>query len=62
MASELGDRKLDQVAAAKVDVMITGNAGCAAHLAAQAKTRGQKLRIVHPVELIHRAMFGDGQA
>jgi glycolate oxidase iron-sulfur subunit len=59
MASELGDRKLDQVAAAKVEVMVTGNAGCAAHLAAQAKTRGQKLRIVHPVELIHQAMFGE---
>ena len=36
-ANDLADRKLDNVAAAKVEVLITGNAGCAAHLAAQAK-------------------------
>jgi len=57
-AADLADRKLDHVAAAKVDVLITGNAGCAAHLAAQARTRRQNLRIAHPVELIHESIFG----
>jgi len=57
-ANELANRKLDNVAAAKVDVLISANVGCAAHLASQAKARGQNLRIVHPVELIHQAIFG----
>jgi glycolate oxidase iron-sulfur subunit len=58
MAAGLADRKLDNVAAAKADVLISGNAGCASHLAAQAKSRGQSIKIVHPVELIHQAVFG----
>jgi hypothetical protein len=41
-----------------VDVLIVSNAGCAAHLLAEAKLRGQTLRVVHPVELVHEAMFG----
>ncbi len=57
-ANDLADRKLDNLAAANVDVLITGNAGCAAHLAAQAKVRGRNLRIAHPVELIHESIFG----
>jgi glycolate oxidase iron-sulfur subunit len=57
-ANELADRKLEHLAAAGVEVLITGNAGCAAHLSAQAKARGRKVRIVHPVELIHQSMFG----
>jgi glycolate oxidase iron-sulfur subunit len=58
MADDLANRKLDHLAAAKAEVLIAGNAGCAAHLVAQAKARGQKLRVVHPVELIHQAIFG----
>jgi glycolate oxidase iron-sulfur subunit len=58
MAGEMAARKLDQVAAANAEVLIAGNAGCAAHLVAQAKARGQKLSVVHPVELIHQAIFG----
>jgi glycolate oxidase iron-sulfur subunit len=57
-ASDLARRKLDHLAAAKVNVLIVSNAGCAAHLLAEAKSRGQTLRVVHPVELIHEAMFG----
>jgi glycolate oxidase iron-sulfur subunit len=58
MAADLANRKLDNFAATKVEVLITGNAGCAAHLAAQARSRGQNLRIMHPVELIHQSVFG----
>jgi len=58
MADDLASRKLDHLAATKAEVLIAGNAGCAAHLVAQAKARGQKLRVVHPVELIHQAIFG----
>ncbi len=58
MATELANRKLDHIAAAKAEVLIVGNAGCAVHLLAQAKARGQKLKMVHPIELIHQAIFG----
>ncbi len=58
MANELADRKLGNIVASGAEVLISGNAGCASHLAAHAKSRGVKLRIVHPVELIHQSVFG----
>lgn len=58
MATDLARRKLENILAAKPDVLIAGNAGCASHLAAQAKSAGHHLRIVHPVELIHESVFG----
>jgi glycolate oxidase iron-sulfur subunit len=57
-ANDLANRKLDNVKAASVNILISPNVGCAAHLAAQAKARGQNLTIVHPVELIHASIFG----
>jgi glycolate oxidase iron-sulfur subunit len=58
MAATLANRKLDNIAAAKADILVLANAGCASHLQAQARLRGQNLQIVHPVELIHAAVFG----
>ena len=58
IADDLANQKLDRLAEANVQVLITGNAGCASHLAAAAKQRGQTLRLVHPVELIHQSIFG----
>ena len=58
MAADLANRKLDNIAAAKADVLIASNAGCASHLQSQAKARNQTLKIVHPVELIHQSVFG----
>jgi glycolate oxidase iron-sulfur subunit len=57
-ATELANRKLDHLAAAGVSTLISPNVGCASHLAAQARQRRQTLRIVHPVELLHEAVFG----
>jgi len=37
---------------------VTGNVGCAMHIQMQAAARGQKLSVVHPVELVHQAVFG----
>ena len=37
----------------------TRNVGCAMHIASEATARGVKLRVVHPVELLHRAVFGE---
>jgi hypothetical protein len=29
------------------------------HIASEAAARGQAIEVVHPVELVHRAVFGD---
>jgi glycolate oxidase iron-sulfur subunit len=58
MAGELGRRKLRQIARTGAQFVAVGNAGCALHLSAEAKSRGEKIRIVHPVELLHQAVFG----
>jgi glycolate oxidase iron-sulfur subunit len=58
MASDLANRKIDNIANTKADILIAANAGCASHLQSQARARGQNLKIVHPVELIHQSVFG----
>jgi glycolate oxidase iron-sulfur subunit len=59
MATDLATRKLGNIASTGAAVCVTGNAGCALHIGSEAAARGQTLRIVHPVELLHRAVFGD---
>jgi glycolate oxidase iron-sulfur subunit len=49
-------RKLDSLAAANPDYIVTGNPGCIMQLAAGAKQRGLKARVVHPIELLDRAL------
>jgi glycolate oxidase iron-sulfur subunit len=58
MATELAERKLGHIAATGAAVCVTGNAGCALHIQSEAAARWQRLRVVHPVELLHRAVFG----
>jgi glycolate oxidase iron-sulfur subunit len=59
MATQLAERKLRNVAATGAPTCATGNVGCAMHLSSEAAARGQRLRVVHPVELLHRSAFGD---
>lgn len=58
MASELAERKLRNIAATGCRTLVAGNVGCAMHIQAEANARGNVLTIVHPVELLHRAVFG----
>ena len=44
--------KLDALAAADPDWIATGNPGCLMQLAAGARARGLRARVVHPVELL----------
>lgn len=60
MATDLAARKLRNIAATCAPICATGNVGCAMQIQSEADARGQKLRVVHPVELLHRAVFGDG--
>ena len=59
MATELAARKLANVASTGAGVCVTGHVGCAMHIGSEASARGQALRVVHPVELLHRAVFGE---
>ena len=58
MATSLAERKLRNIAATGAPVCATGNVGCAMQIQSEADARGQGLRVVHPVELLHRAVFG----
>ena len=58
MATDLAARKLSNITATGCTTCAAGNVGCAMHIQSQADARGQALDVVHPVELIHDAVFG----
>jgi len=58
MASDLAERKLKNIEATSTNLCVTGNVGCAMHIQSEADARGRKLVVLHPVELLHRAVFG----
>jgi glycolate oxidase iron-sulfur subunit len=58
MAAELADRKLRNIAATEAQTCVTGNVGCAMHIQSRAAAHKQKINVVHPVELVHQAVFG----
>ena len=58
MATQLAERKLKNIAATHAPTCATGNVGCAMHIQSQAHARNQKVRVVHPVQILHRAVFG----
>jgi glycolate oxidase iron-sulfur subunit len=59
MATDLAERKLRNIAATGAPTCATGNVGCAMQIQSEADTLGQRLNVVHPVELLHRAAFGE---
>jgi glycolate oxidase iron-sulfur subunit len=58
MATDLAERKLRNIATTGAGTCATGNVGCAMQIQSEADARGQRLRVVHPVEILHRAAFG----
>jgi glycolate oxidase iron-sulfur subunit len=52
MAGRLGKRKLDNILSTGAQVVITSNAGCLLQIAREARLRGQKLKILHPMDLL----------
>ncbi|HTL28455.1 MAG TPA: heterodisulfide reductase-related iron-sulfur binding cluster, partial [Tepidisphaeraceae bacterium] len=58
MATQLAERKLNNISATHATTCATGNVGCAMHIQSQANARHQTLKVVHPVEILHRAVFG----
>ncbi|MGF1633763.1 MAG: (Fe-S)-binding protein [Phycisphaerae bacterium] len=58
MAGKLAGRKLESIAETGAHVVITGNVGCQMHIAAEAARLGRPVKVVHPVEVLHAAVFG----
>jgi glycolate oxidase iron-sulfur subunit len=57
-ARQLGDRKLEELLAARPDIIATANPGCRLQLQAAARRAGRSIRFAHPVELVDQAMHG----
>jgi glycolate oxidase iron-sulfur subunit len=59
MSTDLAQRKIENIRATGAGICVTGNVGCAMQIQSQADAVGFKLRVVHPVELLHRAYVGE---
>jgi glycolate oxidase iron-sulfur subunit len=62
MATELAQRKLRNIASTGASTCVMGNVGCAMHIRSEAAAGRAGLAVVHPVELLHRAVYGSEQA
>ena len=58
MSTRLAHRKLTNIFTTGAELCITGNVGCAMQIQSQAIAEGIKLKVLHPVELLHAAVFG----
>jgi glycolate oxidase iron-sulfur subunit len=59
MATDLAGRKIGHIERTGAALCATGNVGCAMHIQSEAAARGRTFDVVHPVELLHRAVFGE---
>jgi glycolate oxidase iron-sulfur subunit len=60
MSEKLGRRKFDHITATGAAIVATGNVGCILQLARQAKQAGNKVKVVHPIDLLDLAYRGSG--
>jgi len=58
MSERLGKRKMDRIDATGAAMVATGNVGCILQIARQARARGGKVKVVHPVDLLDLAYSG----
>ena len=58
MSERLGKRKMNNIAATGAEVVVTGNVGCILQIARQARDRGSKIRVAHPIDLLDQAYRG----
>jgi glycolate oxidase iron-sulfur subunit len=52
MSDRLAQRKLKNILDCRPDVVISGNAGCSMQIQAELKRVGQKIPVLHPMELL----------
>jgi glycolate oxidase iron-sulfur subunit len=55
MSRAVLERKLDSLAAADPDLVVTGNPGCLMQLRAGFAARGMRAEAIHPIDLLDRA-------
>jgi glycolate oxidase iron-sulfur subunit len=59
-AAQLGDRKVDRIAAVEPDLIATANPGCTLQMAAAARRAGRRWPIRHPIEILDASIRGLG--
>lgn len=59
MAERLAKRKMKNIVATGARVVATANAGCLLQIAREARTQGEKLKIVHPIDLLDKSYRGE---
>jgi glycolate oxidase iron-sulfur subunit len=60
MASELLERKINNIIATGSNIVVTGNPGCMMQIALGAKQRGYELDVVHPIQLLDESYIAKG--
>ena len=58
MAGRLSKRKVDNILGTGAKVLVTANAGCILQIAREARSRGEPLKVVHPVDLLDLSYRG----
>jgi glycolate dehydrogenase iron-sulfur subunit len=56
MATALGNQKAEAIAATGARVVASANPGCSVQIAEHIRARGETVEVVHPVELLDRAL------
>jgi glycolate oxidase iron-sulfur subunit len=59
MAGRLSRRKLENIRKTGASIVVTANAGCILQIAREARQHGEKLQVVHPMELLDRSYRGE---
>ena len=59
MAGRLLEEKIENVRKTKASILVTGNPGCAMQLAAGLQLAGEKIIVLHPMELLDLAVCGE---
>jgi glycolate oxidase iron-sulfur subunit len=62
LSREVLDRKIAEVRDSGAQMLATGNPGCVLHIGAGLRLNTLKVPVVHPVELLDRALVSDAPA
>ena len=54
MASQLLERKMNNIFATGFNVVVTGNPGCMMQIAFRAQAKGYELAVMHPIQLLDK--------
>ena len=58
MSAQLAERKVKNIESTEAAICVAGNVGCAMQIQSAADSRGDQIRVLHPVEVLHQAVFG----